>query len=181
MAGSDEDGDAAGTDAVRAADRPAEPFVRRPTFTPLGSEYAAAEEAVRPKTREFVRVGTDANLVEYVPSEFVPRGTGRSASRARRGRRGTRMLPGLSALVLAGITVVLFIIGIELALVDNFVFSIAVAWAAVGFSVLGFVLGGAAAILRRGRILGICAMVLCLAANPILLTKILDWAGGLAG
>ncbi|MCU1405347.1 MAG: hypothetical protein JWQ43_1650 [Glaciihabitans sp.] len=158
---------------------PAEPLVARPRFSPLDPEYSAAELQARPRTREFVRVDTNTGLVEYVPGEFVPRGNGRDATRARRANRLKRSVPGISSLALAIISVVLLVIGIQLAVLDNYTFSTAVAYVTMATSVIGFVLGVVAVFTNRGRSWAIPAIPVCLFANPSMLTWLLDAASTL--
>jgi len=152
--------------------------MQRPDFGPLDDQYSPVEEQVRPKTREFLRVDNTHGLVEYVPSEFVPRGNGRDAARTHRANRWLRAVPGISALALSLLTIILLVIGIQLALAGNFTFSAAVAYVGVGTSAVGFLLGSIAAITDRGRGSGLTAMIVSVATNPLILTAVLGWASG---
>lgn len=178
----DERSDASALPAAPPPSRPVPPMAYRPSFGPVDDEWRPADEAARPRTREFVRIDGASGLVEYVPGEFVPRGAGRDEVRARRARRWARAMPGMGALLLGLLTAVLLVVGIELALGDNYSMSRAVAYVAIAFSVAGLLVGGAAVILGRGRNWGIPAVILCVIANPVILTKVLGWASGfLAG
>ena len=165
----------AGDLSRRTVSRP----MQRPDFGPLDDQYSPVEEQVRPKTREFLRVDNTHGLVEYVPSEFVPRGNGRDAARTHRANRWLRAVPGVSALALSLLTVILLVIGIQLALGGNYTFSAAVAYVGVGTSAVGFLLGLIAAITDRGRGSGLTAMIISVATNPLILTAVLGWASGL--
>jgi hypothetical protein len=110
------------------------------------------------------------------------RKTGSRSTRASRFRAGlgtatlgTATL-GTTALALGALTALLVVIGINLAVGDDFAASTAVGVIAVGVSIAGFLLGGVAVITRRGRLLGVVAVVVCVLANPVVLTRLLDFA-----
>lgn len=90
-----------------------------------------------------------------------------------------RSLLGIFAIVFAVLTAVLLIVGIVLAYDKNFPASTSIGYAAIASSVVGFGMGLAAVITRRGRALGVIAMLLCVAANPLVLSVLLQFLSGL--
>ena len=94
-------------------------------------------------------------------------------------RKRARWILGVIALVLAVVAVILVVVGITLALGDQFFASRIVGYSAIAISIVGFLVGGAALILRRGRLWGVLAMVICVLANPVILTGLLNAAGTL--
>jgi hypothetical protein len=86
---------------------------------------------------------------------------------------------GVIALLASIVTIVLVIVGITDAIRGEYASSTGLAYIATGVSIVA-VLGGLGAVLfDRGRGWGAVAIVLGLAANPVLLTKLLGWASGL--
>jgi hypothetical protein len=86
---------------------------------------------------------------------------------------------GVIALLASLVTIVLVIVGITDAIRGEYPSSTGLAYIATGVSIVA-VLGGLGAVLfDRGRGWGAVAIVLGLAANPVLLTKLLGWASGL--
>jgi hypothetical protein len=97
-----------------------------------------------------------------------------AASGARR-----RTILGIVSALSGLATVILLFCGLSLALAGDNEASTGIAYAAIGTSALA-VLGGLSAVLfRRGTAWGIAAMVLGLAANPLVLTRLLGWISGL--
>jgi hypothetical protein len=86
---------------------------------------------------------------------------------------------GVVALLAALLTIILVVVGVTSAMHGDYAGGSALAYVATGSSIVA-VLGGLAAILfHRGRGWGIIAVVLGLAADPLLLTQVLKWASGL--
>ena len=151
--------------------------------------FVPGDDPVPTHTVEFERIEGQNGLVRYVPGEYVPRGAPqevpppepRSRDGARQGRRRPTPVHGLLGVACAIATVVLLVVGINLALGGDYSASRIVAFVAVGTSIVGFFLGGVSVILRRGRELGIVAMVVSVLANPVLLAEGLGWAHTLIG
>lgn len=80
----------------------------------------------------------------------------------------------------AVVTALLVAIGISVASDGRFGAATFIAWAGVGVSIVGILTGIVAAVGRFGRPAGVAGLVLCLIANPIVLTAILGFAEGLA-
>jgi CBS domain containing-hemolysin-like protein len=106
---------------------------------------------------------------------FTRRRTRRAAAQATRPNK----ILGLVALLAALATILLFWMGMSFAVGERNLVSTDLAYLATGMSVVAIVAGGSAIVLRRGRALGAIAIVLGLLANPLLLTRFLNWAGGL--
>jgi hypothetical protein len=86
---------------------------------------------------------------------------------------------GVVALLAALLTIVLVVVGVTSAMHGDYAGGTALAYVATGASIVA-VLGGLAAVLfHRGRGWGAVAIVLGLAADPLLLTQVLGWASGL--
>lgn len=153
------------------------------------ARFVPGDDPVPTHTVEFERIDGENGLVRYVPGEYVPRGAPqvelppepRSRDGARQGRRRPTPVHGLLGVACAIATVVLLVVGINLALAGDYSASRVVAFVAVGASIVGFFLGGVSVILRRGRELGIAAMIVCVVANPVLLAQVLGWAHALIG
>lgn len=153
------------------------------------ARFVPGDDPVPTHTVEFERIDGESGLVRYVPDEYVPRGAPeealppepRSRDEARQGRRRPTPVHALLATLCAVVTLVLLVVGINLALGGDYSASRVVAFVAVGASIVGFFLGGVSVILRRGRELGIAAMVVCVLANPVLLAQVLGWAHTLIG
>lgn len=82
-------------------------------------------------------------------------------------------LLGAVGVLLALAAAVLQILGIVQASNLNWERGTLFAWLAIGASVAGFAVGLVAAILNRGRKLGILAMIASVVANPFLLAQLL--------
>jgi hypothetical protein len=95
----------------------------------------------------------------------------------RNSRPGT--LLGVVALFAALVTILLVTVGITDAIRGNYSSSTSLAYVATGVSIVAVLGGLGAVLLDRGRGWGAVAIVLGLAANPLLLTKLLGWASGL--
>lgn len=92
----------------------------------------------------------------------------------------TRRFPwllGAIGVLLAVTAGVLQVLGIVQASNLNWQRGTLFAWLAIGASVAGFAVGLAAVILKRGRRLGVVAMVASLVANPFLLAQLLGAVG----
>jgi hypothetical protein len=110
-------------------------------------------------------------------------GRPRRASPARPPSRDDRQRPGTALgviAVVAGVaTIVLVCVGISSAMSGKYAVGIALAYVATGTSIVAVLGGISAMVLDRGRGWGAVAIVVGLAANPLLLTRVLAWAGGL--
>ena len=95
----------------------------------------------------------------------------------RNSRPGT--LLGVVALFAALVTILLVIVGITDAIRGNYSSSTSLAYVATGVSIVAVLGGLGAVLLDRGRGWGAVAIVLGLAADPLLLTNLLGWASGL--
>ena len=91
--------------------------------------------------------------------------------------RRARWLLGAFSLAFAALTVVLLVTGLTLAFGKDYAASTSVGFAAIASSIIGFIMGGAAVIMQRGRALGLVAVVVSVLANPVALTQILGWFG----
>jgi hypothetical protein len=69
-------------------------------------------------------------------------------------------------------------VGVDVALAGDYAASRSIAYTTIGFSILGFVVGGIALVLGRGRSWAIVGMVVSVLANPIVLTVVLGWFSG---
>lgn len=107
---------------------------------------------------------------------FTRRSARRSASPTPR-RRSAPL--GLISLLAALATVILLWMGMSFAVGGRNLVSTDLAYLAIGMSVVAIVGGLSAIVLGRGRALGVVAIVVGLLANPLLLTRLLSWAGGL--
>jgi hypothetical protein len=153
-------------------------------------EFRPGDDAVPTHTVEFVRVeGYDA-LQRYVPGDYIPRGalpaeepdeelTPGGRASARNGRRRPTPVHALMGMLFWAITVVLFVVGLNLGVDGDYATSRVIAYIAIGTSVVAFLLGTIAVILNRGRELGIVAMVLSVLSNPLVLAELLGWVTGL--
>jgi hypothetical protein len=92
------------------------------------------------------------------------------------GTRARWLLGSIGVLLAVGAGV-LQVLGIVQATALNWERGTLLAWLAIGASVLAFVVGLAAVILRRGRRLGIVAMVVAVVANPWVLAQLLGAFG----
>ncbi|PRY67034.1 hypothetical protein B0I08_108118 [Glaciihabitans tibetensis] len=146
--------------------------------------FRPGDDTLPTHTMEFLRIEGNDALIKYVPGEYVPRGAlpaelpeDESAPGIRPRTRNRRPTPihALLGILFWAATVVLTAVGMNLALGGDYATSQVIAFIAAGCSVLGFILGGIAVLLRRGDGLGIVAMVLCLVSNPLLLAKVLGW------
>jgi hypothetical protein len=151
--------------------------------------FRPGNDTVPTHTVEFVRIEGNDALVRYVPGEYVPRGalpaedpndraSGDWAG-ARSGRRRPTPVHALLGTLFWVITVALFITGLTLGIGDDYATSRVIAFIAIGTSIVGFLLGGIAVVLNRGRELGIAAMVLCVVSNPLVLAELLGWISSL--
>jgi CBS domain containing-hemolysin-like protein len=93
-------------------------------------------------------------------------------------QRPTRIL-GLVSVVAALLTIVLLWMGMSFALGDRNLVSTYLAYIAIGTSVVATIGGASAIVLHRGRAMGAVAIVVGLLANPLVLTRLLNLAGGL--
>jgi hypothetical protein len=134
--------------------------------------YVPGNDPLPTHTIEFVRIAGSEGLVRYEPTGYIPQGTGRAG---RKGRRRPSPIVGLLALFIAIATVVMLIIGVDVALAGDYAASRSVAYATIGLSILGFVLAGIAIVMNRGRSWAIVGMVVSVLANPIVLTVVLGW------
>lgn len=89
-------------------------------------------------------------------------------------RRGIAV--GVFSLVIAATAVVLLVIGATTAMGGDFVVGTALGYSAAAASFLAVLFGLFAAISRRGRWLGIAAMITGFIANPFIITAALGWA-----
>jgi hypothetical protein len=126
-------------------------------------------------TIEFVRIAGSEGLVRYEPTGYIPQATGRAG---RKGRRRPAPIVGLAALLIAVVTVVLLIVGVDVALAGDYAASRSIAYTTIAFSIVGFVVGGIALVVNRGRSWAIVGMVVAVLANPIVLTVVLGWFSG---
>lgn len=102
---------------------------------------------------------------------------GRRSAPKDRPRPGTAL--GVIAVLVAIGTVVIVWIGINSAISGKFQLGTTLAYFAVGASIAAVLAGISAIVLDRGRGWGAVAIAIGLAANPLVLTRVLDWAGGL--
>lgn len=86
--------------------------------------------------------------------------------------------PGAAALLLGVVLVVLDAVAVGQAGAGSYAGATALAWGAIVASVLAVLGGGVAIVLGRGRLLGGAAVVLGIAANPYLLTRVFEVLGG---
>ncbi|HEY4269043.1 MAG TPA: hypothetical protein VGM94_12710 [Galbitalea sp.] len=96
----------------------------------------------------------------------------------RHGYRPGTLLGVLSAFA-SVLTIVLVSVGITQSMLGQFETGTSLAYFSVGTSVVGVLGGIAAIVLDRGRGWGVIAIILGLAADPLILTRVLDWIGGL--
>jgi hypothetical protein len=87
--------------------------------------------------------------------------------------------PGILSFALALLTVVGLVTGIALATSDLYLAATFTAWVAIGASVLGVLAAVAALVGRLGPGWASAGLVLCVIANPLVLTAALDLIGGL--
>jgi hypothetical protein len=115
------------------------------------------------------------------PGDIEVFGSRRNRRREVEAETGARRRPllGILSLVVAVITVAIVSVGISLALAGTYLPSTNLAYLATGTSVVAVIGGAAAALLGRGRVWGIAAVVLGLLATPLLLTHLLAWVSGL--
>jgi len=92
-------------------------------------------------------------------------------------RPGT--LLGVLATLASVLTVVLVSIGITRAMLGEFGVGTTLAYVSIGTSVVGVLGGICAIVLDRGRGWGAIAIILGLAADPLILTRVLGLIGGL--
>ena len=92
-------------------------------------------------------------------------------------RPGT--LLGVLAAFASVLTIVFVSIGITQAMLGQFALGTNLAYISVGTSVVGVLGGISAIVLDRGRGWGVIAIILGLAADPLILTRVLDWIGSL--
>lgn len=86
---------------------------------------------------------------------------------------------GVVSLAFGVLTTVLLFLGIGMALSGSWAASITVGYIAVAASALAIATGLFAATTGRGRWWGVAGVVLGVAANPLLLTRLLGWMSGL--
>ncbi len=98
-------------------------------------------------------------------------------TRVRVQRPGT--LLGVLSAFASVLTIVLVSIGITQAMLGQYAIGTNLAYVAVGTSVVGVLGGICAIVLDRGRGWGAIAIILGLAADPLVLTRVLGWIGGL--
>ena len=134
--------------------------------------YMPGNDPLPTHTVEFVRIDGAEGLVRYEPLGYLPQGVGRPG---RKGRRRPSPIPGLLALFLAIVTVVLLIIGVDVALRGDYAASRGIAYSTIGTSLVGVIIGIIAVLARRGRVWGIIGIVVCVLANPYVLTTVLGW------
>jgi hypothetical protein len=101
-----------------------------------------------------------------------------TAEDAENGAGGARSLPGLVALVAAGLFAVLHGTAVGTASVGDFGTATALAWTVIVGTIASLLLGVAAVVLGRGRRWGAIAVVLSLVANPFVLTRVFAFFGG---
>jgi hypothetical protein len=88
-------------------------------------------------------------------------------------------LLGVVAAIAAVATVIVVIVGIRASVSGDYATGTTLAYVATGLSIVA-VLGGLGAVFRdRGRGWGAIAIVIGLAANPLVLTQLLRWVSGL--
>jgi hypothetical protein len=80
-----------------------------------------------------------------------------------------RQWPGLAALALAVLLVVLAATAVSIGSTGQWAAATVLAWAVIALTIVSFLGGLAAVILRRGRRWGAAAMVLSVLANPLVL------------
>ena len=134
--------------------------------------YLPGNDPLPTHTVEFVRIDGAEGLVRYEPLGYLPQGAGRPG---RKGRRRPSPIPGLLALFLAIVTVVLLIIGVDVALRGDYAASRGVAYSTIGTSLVGVIIGIIALIAGRGRVWAVIGIVVCVLANPYVLTAVLGW------
>jgi hypothetical protein len=101
----------------------------------------------------------------------------RSPSRDARQRPGTAL--GVIAVLASVVTIVIVCAGISSAMSGKYAVGTSLAYFATGTSIVAVLGGICAMVLDRGRGWGAVAIVVGLAANPLVLTRVLSWAGGL--
>lgn len=128
-------------------------------------------------------LGRHPNGVDMA-SEF--RGTevfGRSRRPARARKADDRPRPGTALGVLAVLaafaTIIIVWVGITSAMTGKYALGTTLAYFATGTSIVAVVGGICAIVLDRGRGWGAVAIVVGLAANPLILTRVLSWVSGL--
>ena len=101
----------------------------------------------------------------------------RSPSQDDRERPGTAL--GVIAVLASVATIVIVCVGISSAMSGKYAVGTALAYFATGTSIVAVLGGICALVLDRGRGWGAVAIVVGLAANPLVLTRVLSWVGGL--
>jgi hypothetical protein len=93
--------------------------------------------------------------------------------------RTTRARLGVVALFASLVTVAGTSIGISAAMAGHWETGIVLAYVATGTSIIGVLGGATAVVMGRGRRFGAIAIVIGILASPLILTRLLDLAGGL--